>query len=69
VCCHFLDVLESTAVSEIGGAAGRAEAVIANRGMNASSDRAPADHAPGIGLRHGLFEQRGRVVSGAVRKR
>jgi hypothetical protein len=36
--------------------------VIADRCLNSHRDRAAADHAPSIGLRHGLFEQQGRVM-------
>jgi hypothetical protein len=62
VSCHFLRMFERTVVGKIGGDPGCPKAVFANGCMNARCNGAPADHAPGIGLRHGLFEQHGRVV-------
>ena len=52
---HFLGVLQSPPIGEIGGDAGRAEGVIANRRRDADRQRTPADHPPGIGLRNRLL--------------
>src|SRR5271166_1469701 len=55
-------MLKSAAILEIGGDPGRTERVIADRRMNADSNGPPADHAPGVGLRHRLVGQHGRAV-------
>jgi hypothetical protein len=52
---HFLRVFERAAIGEIGGYAGRAERVIADRRVNAGGGRAPADHAPRVRLIHRLL--------------
>ena len=64
MCRHFLRVFEGATVGEIGRDAGCPKTVIADRRVDAGCYRAPSDHAPGIGLRHGLFKQHGRVVPG-----
>ena len=69
VCRHFLRVFEGAAVGEIGRDAGRPKTVIADRRVDTDGNRAAPDHAPGIGLRHGLFEEHGRGVPRRVRKR
>jgi hypothetical protein len=61
---HLLRMFESATIREICRDAGRAEAVIADWCVNSHRNGAPADHAPGVRLRHWLFEQRGRVVAG-----
>ena len=58
VCACF----KRAAIAEIGGDPGRAKRVVADRGMNAGRRRSPADHAPGVGLRHRLVSQYGCVV-------
>jgi hypothetical protein len=55
--CHRLRVLKRAAVAEIGGDAGCTERVVAYRRVDAGRNSAPADHAPGIRLRHRLFGQ------------
>jgi hypothetical protein len=52
VCSHFLRVFEHAAIAEIGGDAGRAEAVIADRRVNAGRLRSPTDHPPSVRLSH-----------------
>ena len=64
VSCHFLRVFERTAVGKIGGDPGCPKAVVADWCVNAGRNGTPADHAPGIGLRHGVFEQQGCIVPG-----
>jgi len=52
---HFLRVFERAAIGKISGDAGRAKRVIADRRVNAGGDSAATDHAPGVGLIHGLL--------------
>jgi hypothetical protein len=54
--CHFLRVLEGTAIGKVRGDAGRPERMTADRFSNAGRGGAPADHAPSIGLAHRLLE-------------
>src|ERR1700724_2334705 len=53
---HFLGVLERAAVGKIGGDAGRAKGVAADRCRDAGRRDAPADHPPGVGLAIGLAD-------------
>ena len=52
---HFLGVLKRTAVQEVRGDPSRPERMIADRSKDARRGGAPADHAPGGGLIHGLI--------------
>jgi hypothetical protein len=52
---HLLGVLERPAIREVRGDPGRSECMIANRRVDPRRGRAPADHAPGGGLIHGLI--------------
>src|SRR5512134_1884228 len=45
---HALRLLELTAVREVGGDAGRAPGVVADRGEDAGLSRSPPDHLPGV---------------------
>ncbi len=56
VSCHFLRMFQSATICEIGGDPGCPKAVVADWCVNAGRNGTPADHAPGIGLRHGVFE-------------
>jgi hypothetical protein len=62
MCRHLLSVLKRTTVRQLGRDPGRPERVIADRRHDPGRRRPPADHAPGIGLAHGLVGQRVRVV-------
>ena len=65
---HGLRVFKRAAIAEIGGNAGRAKSVVADRRDDAGRRGAPADHAPGVGLSHRLLGQHGRVVPWAGAK-
>ena len=65
---HRLRVLERAAIAEIGGDSGGAEGVISDRPVNAERNRAPTDHAPGVGLGHWSVEKRHGVVAWAGSK-
>src|SRR5260370_41613230 len=54
-------VFERAAVVEIGGDAGGAEGVIADRRRNTGVPRAALKHAPGVGLRHRAVRKNSRA--------
>lgn len=59
---HLLRVLQRATIGEIGRDASGAEAVIADRRMDADGDSTTTDHAPRIGLAHWLLGQSCRRV-------
>lgn len=61
--CHFLRMLKSTAVREIGGDAGRAEGVVADRRCDAGGDSTAAQHAPRVSLGQRLIGELGCLVA------
>jgi hypothetical protein len=52
---HRLRMLKRAAVAEIGGDAGRAECVVADRRVDASRNSAPTESCAGVSLRHRLL--------------
>lgn len=52
---HLLSVFQRATIAEIGRDAGCAERVAANRRGDAGCDGSAPDHAPSIGLGHGLL--------------
>src|SRR5437763_5374946 len=64
---HGLRVFERTAIAEIGGDAGGTKCMIADRRHDAGGGRAPADHAPGVGLRLGCSVSTVALCRGLVR--
>lgn len=58
-------MFERTTIVQIRCDPRRPKRMIADRRENAGADRPPTDHAPGIGLHHGLLGQHGCVVSRA----
>src|SRR5208282_3313512 len=69
VSCHSLSVLKRAAVVEIGGDAGGAESVVANRRRNIRVTRAALEHAPGVRLRHRAISQNAGAPDGRAEQR
>src|SRR4051812_19188346 len=66
---HGGGVLQRAAVLEVGGDAGGAEAVVADRGGDAGGGGAAADHGVGVGLRQGRAgELAGAAADGAEQR-